>query len=88
MGVSGDIIFNQLLSEEGNKSKYNCCCLPDIGAEFYKACLAFHTSTDLSAQQIHQRGLQEVERIEEEMRDIVKEMGYNVTLQEFIQILR
>ena len=87
MGVSGILfLISFFLKKEINHN--TCCCLPDIGAEFYKACLAFHTSTDLSAQQIHQRGLQEVERIEEEMRDIVKEMGYNVTLQEFIQILR
>ena len=60
----------------------------DFGPEFYKACLAFHTSTNLTAEEIHQKGLDEVERIEEEMREIVNEMGYNVTLPEFIEILR
>jgi hypothetical protein len=29
-----------------------------------------------------------VERIEEEMKEIIKEMGYNLTLPEFIEMLR
>ena len=33
-------------------------------------------------------GLEEVERIETEMKEIVIEMGYNLTLPEFIQVLR
>ena len=38
------------------------------GAEFYAACLRFHTSTELTAEQIHQLGLDEVDRIEAEMK--------------------
>lgn len=62
--------------------------LPGIGPEFYKSCLAFHTSTNLTAQEIHQKGLDEVDRIETEMKEIVKEMGFNLTLPEFIEKLR
>jgi len=58
------------------------------GPDFYAACLKFHTSTDLSPSQIHQRGLEEVQRIEDEMRAIIKEMGYDLTLKQFIDKLR
>ena len=43
-----------------------------------QACLRFHTTTDLTAQQIHDMGLSEVERIEGEMLLIVKEMGWEL----------
>jgi len=62
--------------------------LPGIGEEYYKACIAFHTSTNMTAQQIHDTGIKEVERIENEMRDIIKEMGYNLTLTQFIDMIR
>jgi uncharacterized protein (DUF885 family) len=58
------------------------------GPEFYKACLHFHTSSDLTPEMIHQRGKDEVERIEGEMRSIISEMGHNMTLQEFAAFLR
>ena len=85
---SGFMILADFLSAE-----YASATRPEIGAssvspEYYKACLAFHTSTNLTAEQIHQKGLDEVERIEEEMREIVKEMGLNLTLPEFIEMLR
>ena len=56
---------------------------------FYPACLEFHTSTDLTAQEIYNKGLAEVARIEEEMKEIVKEMGHpNMTLKEFTDMIR
>jgi len=58
------------------------------GDQFYRACLKFHTSTDLTPEQIHQKGHQEVERIEEEMKQIIKQLGLSVGLSEFIQQLR
>jgi len=63
--------------------------LPDNGEDFYKACLKFHTSTDLTADEIHTKGLAEVERIETEMKKIVVEMGYdNMTLSNFTEMIR
>lgn len=63
--------------------------LPDIGADFYKQCLKFHTSTDMTVSEIHELGLSEVARIELEMMEIVKELGYiNITLQEFTEMIR
>jgi len=62
--------------------------LPVNGADYYKACLAFHTSTNMTAQQIHDTGLKEVERIEKEMKEIIAEMKYDLTLPQFIEKIR
>lgn len=37
------------------------------GREFYQECLRFHTSLDISPQQVHDLGLAEVERIRKKM---------------------
>ncbi len=40
-------------------------------------------------QEIHQKGLDEVARIEEEMKEILEEMGFsNLTLPQFIDMIR
>jgi uncharacterized protein (DUF885 family) len=42
-----------------------------------------------SVQEIHQKGLDEVARIEEEMKEILEEMGFsNLTLPQFIDMIR
>ena len=43
----------------------------------------------MTVEQIHQLGLEEVERIELEMKEIVTELGYtNISLQQFTDIIR
>ena len=60
------------------------------GGEFYKACLKFHTSTDLTAEEIHQIGIKEVERIENDIKSILlNELNKeNVDLRLFFNDLR
>ncbi|PWW38443.1 uncharacterized protein (DUF885 family) [Idiomarina loihiensis] len=60
---------------------------PD-GEAFYNNALKRTTTTDLTADEIHQIGLDEVERIHEEMRGIMKEVGFDGTLQEFFVHMR
>ena len=55
---------------------------PD-GESFYNARLAAITTTDLTAEEIHNIGLQEVDRIHAEMRNIMQQVGFEGTLQEF-----
>jgi len=51
---------------------------------FYPACLKFHTDTNLTAKEIHDIGLKEVERIENEMKKIMEELGHgDITLKQF-----
>jgi len=46
------------------------------GEAYYTYALSHYTSTDLTADQIHELGLQELERIHSEMRKIFDELGY------------
>ncbi|HEU0099246.1 MAG TPA: DUF885 domain-containing protein [Allosphingosinicella sp.] len=56
--------------------------LPD-GAEYYASRLRAQTTTDLSADRIHQIGLDEVARIHREMEAIKAQVGFKGTLQQF-----
>lgn len=58
------------------------------GAAYYDALLANYTTTDLTADQVHQIGLREVERIHGEMRAIMQKVGFTGTLQEFFAFTR
>ncbi len=58
------------------------------GADYYKALLANYTTTDLTADEIHAIGLREVARIHDEMRAIMKQVGFEGTLQEFFAYTR
>ena len=48
---------------------------PD-GEAYYKQCLRRHSTTEMSAGEIHELGLQNVERIHAEMRPLFAELGY------------
>ena len=58
------------------------------GAEFYNYRLKVSTTTDLTADEIHEIGLQEVERLQGEMEAVKEEFGFDGTLQEFFVYLR
>ena len=61
--------------------------LPD-GADYYAYRLRQMTTTDLSPDEIHNIGLREVARIHAEMRDIMKAVNFDGTLQEFFEFMR
>lgn len=61
--------------------------LPD-GIAFYNERLANQTTTDLTADEIHEIGLSEVARLRTAMLEIQDEFGYEGTLQEFFTFLR
>ena len=58
------------------------------GAEYYAERLRYYTTTDLTADQIHSIGLENVARIHGEMRAIMAQVGFEGTLQEFFEHLR
>ncbi len=58
------------------------------GAAFYQNRLARMTTTDYSAEQIHQLGLKQVERIHGEMRQIMLQVGFAGDLAEFFVFMR
>ncbi|MFN3878519.1 MAG: DUF885 domain-containing protein [Brevundimonas sp.] len=58
------------------------------GEAYYNARLQLSTTTDLTADQIHQIGLAEVARIQAEMEVIKTQVGFTGTLQEFFVFLK
>lgn len=58
------------------------------GAEFYAYLARRHTTTALTPQQIHEKGLSEVARIRGEMEAIREKVGFKGTLPEFFTKLR
>lgn len=61
--------------------------LPE-GAEYYNHRLKNITTTDMSADEIHQKGLDEVERIHGEMRSIMKKTGFEGGLKDFFAFMK
>jgi uncharacterized protein (DUF885 family) len=58
------------------------------GAEYYAYLARRHTTTDLTPQQIHEKGLSEVARIKSEMETIMGKVGFKGTMPEFFTKLR
>ncbi|WP_317932599.1 DUF885 domain-containing protein [Halioxenophilus sp. WMMB6] len=58
------------------------------GEAYYQYLLRLYTSTDLNAEEIHQLGLDNVERIHAEMRAIMARVGFEGSLQEFFLFMR
>jgi uncharacterized protein (DUF885 family) len=73
----------QKLSPEGD----GVWRLPD-GENWYKNRLAWFTTTDLDAEQVHQIGLQNIKRIHNAMREIMQKVEFKGTLDEFFEFMR
>ncbi|MGB6230296.1 MAG: DUF885 domain-containing protein [Litorimonas sp.] len=58
------------------------------GDDYYAHRLRLMTTTDLSADEIHEIGLSEVDRIHAEMRAIMEAVRFDGTLQEFFEFMR
>jgi len=58
------------------------------GDKFYNNALSRTTTTDLTADEIHQIGLDEVKRIHDEMRLIMTKVGFKGNLNEFFEFMR
>jgi len=58
------------------------------GKAYYQSRIKFYTTLDLSPEEIHQKGLEEVSRIKKQMEAIVKEVEFKGSLKEFIAFLR
>jgi uncharacterized protein (DUF885 family) len=61
--------------------------LPD-GEAYYAYLLRFFTTTDMSAQEIHELGISEVARIKLEMEEIIESTGFEGSFADFLHFLR
>lgn len=58
------------------------------GKAYYQSRIDYYTTLELSPEQIHQKGLEEVGRIKAKMEAIVREVNFKGSLKEFIEFLR
>ena len=61
--------------------------LPD-GEAWYQNRLNYFTTTDMTADEVHNIGLENVERIHNQMREIMEKVGFEGSLQEFFVFMR
>lgn len=73
--------------EAGADTKDGVWKFPE-GEAFFNNALARTTTTDLTAKEIHEIGLSEVDRIHDEMREIMKKVEFDGTLQDFFVYMR
>ncbi len=82
--------FKTFLSEEylpGARETIGASALPD-GRAFYEQRVRRFTTTELTPEQIHQKGLAEVERIRAEMLQIIDDVGFKGDFKAFVTFLR
>lgn len=60
----------------------------NAGVDFYAFKLKEQTTTSLTAEEVYNLGLEEVNRIQEEMREILKTLNYKGSLQDFFKFLQ
>ena len=58
------------------------------GKDYYAYLVGYYTTLDITPQEIHQLGLDEVARIRAEMEAIIEEVGFEGTFKEFLTFLR
>ena len=66
---------------------YGVSDLPN-GYEWYENLAEYHTTTDLSPDEIHNIGLSEVIRIRSEMQEVIDSLGFEGTFNDFLIFLR
>ncbi len=81
--LMSELTKQRLLSPEGD----GVWRLPD-GDKWYQNRLAWYTTTDLTAEEIHELGLYHVQRIHNDMRQIMAQVGFAGSLSEFFDFMR
>jgi uncharacterized protein (DUF885 family) len=71
----------------GARKTLGATALPD-GDAFYRGQIRQYATVDMSPQEIHQVGLEQVARIRSEMNDIIAEVGFEGSFAEFLAFLR
>jgi uncharacterized protein (DUF885 family) len=84
--------YEQFLATQGemralSKGANGVWSLPD-GAAYYAYRLRASTTTDLTADQIHETGLSELKRIQTEMHAIMDKVAFKGSLQDFFTLLK
>ena len=83
--ILDEFFINEYLSAA--RKSYGVYDLPN-GYHWYEQLTKWHTTTDLSPEEIHQIGLSEVKRIRDEMQTIIESLNWEGTFDEFLTFLR
>jgi uncharacterized protein (DUF885 family) len=75
-----DYLSNEYLKH--CREKEGIWSLPD-GSDMYRFYVKYHTTTDLSPEEIHETGRREVERIRDEIINLMKGLGFSGSIREF-----
>ena len=78
----------QLTEHEATASNEDGAWKLPRGTAYYAERLKHYTTTDMTADEIHEIGLAEVERIQNEMRAIMEQVEFEGTLKAFFDFLR
>ena len=81
-------LINEMLTQQKQTTEDDGVWKLPRGNEYYASRLKTMTTTELSAKEIHQIGLDEVDRIHEEMRVIMSKVGFESNLQDFFKYLK
>ena len=82
--------LNDFFTEEylpASRTTYGVLDLPN-GYEWYENLARYHTTTDLTPDEIHEIGLSEVERIRSEMQEVIDSLGFDGSFNDFLVFLR
>lgn len=82
------LLINEMLTQQKLTTEDDGVWKLPGGNEYYASRLKTMTTTELSAKEIHQIGLDEVDRIHEEMRAIMSRVGFESNLQDFFMYLK
>ncbi|ALS97025.1 DUF885 domain-containing protein [Lacimicrobium alkaliphilum] len=70
-----------------SRDSHGYSALPN-GKSWYEFMIKTNTTLELSADEIHQTGLDEVARIHNEIREVARETGFEGSLEEFFEFLK
>jgi len=82
--------LNEFFTKEylpASRTSYGVLDLPN-GFEWYENLARYHTTTDLTPDEIHEIGLSEVERIRSEMQEVIDSLGFDGSFNDFLVFLR
>jgi uncharacterized protein (DUF885 family) len=88
--VPGYVALMDFVQEEylpASRESIAASDLPD-GRDYYQHCIRYHTALDLTPEEIHQTGLDEVRRIRAEMQEVIRQVGFSSDFHAFVEFLR
>lgn len=93
--IVGDVFpalesFKQFLLEEYLPECRTSTAYADLegGEAYYEHLVRYYTTLDVTPEEVHQTGLEEVERIREEMLEVIDDAGFDGDFDEFVEFLR